>query len=220
MGRLVVVCNRVNPPSDQGGGTLGGVAVALSSALRAEGGMWFGWSGRIAAEFAGEVSRREQSGITFATIALDREDAEEYLTGYANRAIWPFFHSLPVPFAGESTTSYERITERFAASLAPLLAADDARGFGAGTMPAEEALATVVLERSDRPLVASNADLSASRVGGLGIDLAARFLRGLVETAGLVVHVRLIEGTDSQHVLEAIFKALGVALAEACRPRP
>jgi len=77
-----------------------------------------------------------------------------------------------------------------------------------------------VLERSDRPLVASNADLSASRVGGLGIDLAARFLHGLVETAGLVVHVRLIEGTDSQNVLEAIFKALGVALADACRPRP
>ena len=108
----------------------------------------------------------------------------------------------------------------FGRSLAPLLASEDARGFGTGTMPAEEALATVVLERSDRPLVASNADLSASRVGGLGIDLAARFLHGLVETAGLVVHVRLIEGTDSQHVLDAIFKALGVALAEACRPRP
>jgi imidazoleglycerol-phosphate dehydratase len=104
-------------------------------------------------------------------------------------------------------------------SLVALLDADGARGFGSGTMPADEALATVVLERADRPLVASNADLSASRVGGLGIDLAARFLRGLAESAGLVVHVRLIEGTDSQHVLDAIFKALGVALAEACRPR-
>jgi imidazoleglycerol-phosphate dehydratase len=105
-------------------------------------------------------------------------------------------------------------------ALGPLLDADGARGFGAGTMPADEALATVVIERAGRPLVASNADLSASRVGGLGIDLAARFLRGLAESAGLVVHVRLIEGTDSQHVLEAIFKALGVALSEACRARP
>jgi imidazoleglycerol-phosphate dehydratase len=105
-------------------------------------------------------------------------------------------------------------------ALAPLLDAEDAQGFGAGTMPADEALATVVIERADRPLVASNADLSASRVGGLGIDLAARFLRGLAESAGLVVHVRLIEGTDSQHVLDAIFKALGVALSEACRARP
>jgi imidazoleglycerol-phosphate dehydratase len=104
-------------------------------------------------------------------------------------------------------------------SFVGLLDEEDAPGFGSGIMPADEALATVVLERAGRPLVASNADLSASGVGGLGIDLAARFLRGLAETAGLVIHVRLIEGTDSQHVLEAIFKALGVALADACRPR-
>jgi imidazoleglycerol-phosphate dehydratase len=105
-------------------------------------------------------------------------------------------------------------------SLVALLDGEGARGFGDATMSADEALATVVVERAPRPLVASNADLSASHVGGLGIDLAARFLRGLAEAAGLVVHVRLIEGKDSQHVLEAIFKALGAALADACRPRP
>jgi imidazoleglycerol phosphate dehydratase HisB len=32
------------------------------------------------------------------------------------------------------------------------------------------------------------------------------------------VHVRLLEGQDRQHVLEAIFKALGIALGAACRP--
>ena len=37
--------------------------------------------------------------------------------------------------------------------------------------------------------------------------------------AETTLHVRLIEGSDTQHVLEAIFKALGVALAQACRPR-
>jgi imidazoleglycerol phosphate dehydratase HisB len=40
-----------------------------------------------------------------------------------------------------------------------------------------------------------------------------------VEGAGLTLHVRLIEGRDTQHVLEAIFKALGVALAQSCEPR-
>ena len=87
---------------------------------------------------------------------------------------------------------------------------------GAATMPADEALAMVVVERTDRPLVHSNADLTG--VGGLGTDLAARFLRSLAEAAGLTLHVRLIEGTDSDHVLEAIFKALGVALARATSP--
>jgi imidazoleglycerol-phosphate dehydratase len=84
-------------------------------------------------------------------------------------------------------------------------------------MPAHEALAQVVLEVSDRPLVASNVDLTEARAGGLASDLAARFLDELTRAASLTLHVRLIDGDDSQHVLEAIFKALGVALANACR---
>jgi imidazoleglycerol-phosphate dehydratase len=88
---------------------------------------------------------------------------------------------------------------------------------GHGMVPADEALATVVIEASGRALVASNVDLGPSRVGGLDTDLAARFLRGLADAAGLTIHVRLIEGEDTSHVLEAIFKALGVALAQATR---
>ncbi len=84
---------------------------------------------------------------------------------------------------------------------------------GEATVPADEALAMVVVERSGRPLVASNADLTGA--GGLGSDLAARFLRRLWEEAGLTIHVRLMEGEDTGHVLAAIFKALGVALARA-----
>jgi imidazoleglycerol-phosphate dehydratase len=84
---------------------------------------------------------------------------------------------------------------------------------GEATVPADEALAMVVVERSERPLVASNADLTGA--GGLGTDLAARFLDRLSEEAGLTVHVRLMEGDDTGHALAAIFKALGVALARA-----
>jgi imidazoleglycerol-phosphate dehydratase len=101
-------------------------------------------------------------------------------------------------------------------ALRPLLAGNGAAGRGFGITPADEALAMVVVEVSGRPLVASNADLTSTRAGGLRTDLAAAFLRGLSESAGLTIHVRLIEGEDSQHVLEAIFKALGVALARAC----
>jgi imidazoleglycerol-phosphate dehydratase len=65
--------------------------------------------------------------------------------------------------------------------------------------------------------VASNADLTSTRAGGLQADLAATFLDELADEAGLTIHVRLIEGEDSQHVLSAIFKALGIALANATR---
>jgi imidazoleglycerol-phosphate dehydratase len=100
-------------------------------------------------------------------------------------------------------------------TLRSLLSAPAARGHGTGTMATDEALATVVLEASGRPLVVSNVDLASSHVGGLESDLAARFFDALAEEAGLTIHVRLVEGEQSEHVVDAIFKALGVALAEA-----
>ena len=101
-------------------------------------------------------------------------------------------------------------------ALLGLLDAPGAAGRGTGIVAADEALAMVVVEHSGKPLVASNADLTSTKAGGLRTDLAAAFLNGLAESAGLTIHVRLFEGEDSGHVLEAIFKALGVALAQAC----
>ena len=72
-----------------------------------------------------------------------------------------------------------------------------------------------MLDTATKPLVASNADLTGA--GGLGTDLAARFLGRLADEAGLTIHVRLMEGEDTGHALAAIFKALGVALARASR---
>ena len=101
-------------------------------------------------------------------------------------------------------------------ALAPLLQADRSAGRGVGIVSADEALAMVVVEASGNPLVASNADLTSTRAGEHQTDLAAAFLHELAEAAGLTIHVRLMEGEDSQHVLTAIFRALGAALAEAC----
>jgi len=96
---------------------------------------------------------------------------------------------------------------------------EGARGHGSAAAAADEALAHVVLDASGRPLVVSNVDLSEARIGGLGTDLVASFLHEFAEGGGLTLHVRLIGGDDSQHVLEAIFKALGVAIAQAGGPR-
>ena len=104
-------------------------------------------------------------------------------------------------------------------ALAPELRAPNVDGYGSAVLPVDEALAQVVLEVSERPVLASNVDLSEARVGGLGSDLVTDFLRRFAEGAGITLHVRLVAGDDAQHVLEAMFKALGVALAEACRPR-
>jgi imidazoleglycerol-phosphate dehydratase len=104
-------------------------------------------------------------------------------------------------------------------ALSEALHAKGARRDGSAVVPADEALAQIALEASGRPLVVSNVDLSDMGVGGLATDLVARFLNEFAAGAGLTLHVRLIEGRDTHHVLEAIFKAFGEALAQACRPR-
>jgi imidazoleglycerol-phosphate dehydratase len=104
-------------------------------------------------------------------------------------------------------------------ALSEPLAAPGARRHGSAAVPADEALAHVALEASGRPLVVSNVDLSSAHVAGTGSDVLASFLAELSSGAGLTLHVRLIEGSETQHVLDAIFKALGVALAQAIRPR-
>ena len=120
---------------------------------------------------------------------------------------------------GEAEAEIVAAGRAFGRALYDSLHAERVRGYGSGVVPADEALAHVALEASGRPLVVSNIDLTDFRVGGLATDLAARFLEALADGAGLTLHVRLIEGRDPQHVLEAIFKSLGVALAQSCRPR-
>jgi imidazoleglycerol-phosphate dehydratase len=93
-------------------------------------------------------------------------------------------------------------------------------GRGWATVPAAEALASAALEADDEPRLVTNVDFSDRRVGGVGTDVASRFLRELADAAGLNLHVRLLEGDDPQHVLTAIFKAVGAALGQACRPVP
>jgi imidazoleglycerol-phosphate dehydratase len=117
----------------------------------------------------------------------------------------------PAPGEAEVAAAARALGE----ALSPPLHAADARGYGAATLPADEALAHVALEASSSPRLVTNVDLSEALIGGVGSDVVAAFLRGLAETAGLTLHVRLVDGEDPQHVLDAIFKTLGVALARA-----
>ena len=73
---------------------------------------------------------------------------------------------------------------------------------GWALVPAAEALASASLERDAEPRLVSNVEFSDQRVGGLATDVASRFLRELAESAQLNLHVRLLEGTDPQHVLD------------------
>jgi imidazoleglycerol-phosphate dehydratase len=110
--------------------------------------------------------------------------------------------------------------EALGRALAERLAAPRATGLGWAIVPADEALASAALERGDTPRLVTNVDFSGIRIGGVADDVASRFLEELARAAGLNLHVRLLEGDDPQHVLAAIFRSVGAALGQACRPAP
>ncbi|HET7573440.1 MAG TPA: hypothetical protein VFJ77_12325 [Gaiellaceae bacterium] len=118
---------------------------------------------------------------------------------------------------GEATAEVDAAADALGAALRDAVRAEGATGWGAATLTSAESLAHVALERSEEPLLVSNVDLTEARIAGLETDVVRRFLERLADRAGLVLHVRLLTGTDAQHVLEAIFKALGAALSLACR---
>jgi trehalose 6-phosphate synthase len=127
MGRLIVVSNRVNPPTGKGEETVGGLAMALAAALREYSGLWFGWSGRTTPEFTGQLSMQRVDGVTVATVDLEEADVEEYYNGYANKTLWPLFHYRTDLAAYDRAygEGYERVNQRFAETLRPLIEPGD-----------------------------------------------------------------------------------------------
>ncbi len=77
--------------------------------------------------------------------------------------------------------------------------------YGEATVPMDDALVQVALDAGGRPYFE----------GALPSDLYEHFFRSLALNADWTVHVRVIRGRDRHHVVEAAFKALGMAMARA-----
>jgi trehalose 6-phosphate synthase len=127
MSRLIVVSNRVTPPSGAGEESVGGLAMALAAALREYSGLWFGWSGKTTPEFTGQLAMLKVDGVTVATVDLEDADVDEYYNGYANKTLWPLFHyrSDLTAFDRAYGEGYERVNRRFAETLRPLIEPND-----------------------------------------------------------------------------------------------
>ena len=127
--RLVVISNRVAVPKARGAaGAQGGLAGALLSALKSRKGLWFGWSGEESdTGRTGNVDTTTNDGVTTATIDLSQRDIDEYYNGYANATLWPLFHYRLdlAKFERETGKGYERVNERFAQLVEPLIEPDD-----------------------------------------------------------------------------------------------
>ncbi len=94
----------------------------------------------------------------------------------------------------------------------------DKRGItrmGHAYVPMDEALAFVAIDLSGRAYAVIDAAFSAPMIGALPASLVAHFLETLATHAKMNLHARVLYGRDDHHKAEALFKALGRALAQA-----
>ena len=90
------------------------------------------------------------------------------------------------------------------AALAALLPATAAR-YGDRTMPMDEALVHCAIDLGGRPFYR----------GPIPSALYDHWMRSFSDNARATVHLRVLRGTDRHHVVEAAFKALGLAVRDA-----
>jgi len=127
LARLVIVSNRVVVPGRDGGTRAGGLAVSIHPVLRRHPGIWFGWSGQIAASARVTAKTIEHGQQSYVVIDLTEEDYQEYYNGYANRVLWPILHYRLdlAEFSRRDLGGYMRVNRLFATELHKLLRADD-----------------------------------------------------------------------------------------------
>ena len=94
------------------------------------------------------------------------------------------------------------------------------RRTGSAWMPMDEALAFCALDISGRPYLAFSASFLGPMCGTMDTQLAEEFFRAVAVNAGLTLHLRVAEGRNDHHKMEALFKAFGLALRDAAAVDP
>ncbi|MGH2808493.1 MAG: imidazoleglycerol-phosphate dehydratase HisB [Actinomycetota bacterium] len=160
------------------------------------------------------------------TVDLDEPGTVEAATGV------PFFDhmldqlgrhariSLQVSATGDLEVDAHHTVEDVGIALGEALsrALGDKRGirrYGDALVPMEESLAQAALDISGRPLLAYDAVIPAEQIGQYDVSLTEEFLHALARAGGLTLHVVLHRKKNAHHAVEAIFKAVAVALGAA-----
>ncbi len=94
------------------------------------------------------------------------------------------------------------------------------RRYGDATVPMDETLVTSAVDLSGRPFLVWKADVPNELLGNFSSQLAEEFWRAVSSAGLLTLHVVLLHGRNTHHIVETIFKATARALRAAVEPDP
>ncbi len=178
-----------------------------------------------------EINRKTGETAIRMALSLDGTGASSIRTGV------PFmehmltllarhgFFDLKVEAEGDLPVDAHHLVEDLGLVLGD--AFDEALGAKAGfarygwvALPMDEALVLVSVDLSGRPYLGLDLPLPSVLLGNFETELVEEFLRAFVNRAKCTLHLRLIAGSNTHHIIEAAFKGLGRALDMATTKDP
>ena len=79
----------------------------------------------------------------------------------------------------------------------------------------DETLVLCAIDLSGRPYLVFDADFTSERVGDMDTEMVKEFFYAVSYTAGMNLHIKVLEGGNQHHMIEAMFKSFARALDEA-----
>jgi imidazoleglycerol-phosphate dehydratase len=165
---------------------------------------------RLALNLDGEGKTQISTGVGFLDHMLDLLARHAYL-------------DLTVEARGDTAVDDHHTVEDVGICLGDAFqqALGDKKGiqrFGSASVPMEEARADVSVDLSGRPYLIYQTTKLPEKIGSFDTELTREFLGALANHGGINLHVSVPYGDNGHHIMEAIFKALAKALAQAIKP--
>ena len=179
------------------------------------------------------ATERRTTGETDITITVDVDG-----TGAVSASTGiPFFDhmldqlgrhggmDLSIDATGDLTVDAHHTVEDTGILLGKALgkALGDKRGvrrFSSASVPLDEALVDVSIDLSGRPFLYYDVEFPGEKILGdppFDPQLIEEFWRAVVTSAGITLHVSLVRGRNTHHIVESIFKSIARALRDAVR---
>lgn len=86
------------------------------------------------------------------------------------------------------------------------------RRFGYFILPMDETLVLASLDLSGRPYLNFQVPLTVDRVGTMDTEMVREFFYAISYSCGMNLHLKLLDGTNNHHIIEAAFKAFAKSL--------
>lgn len=173
-----------------------------------------------------EVNRSTKETDISVTLNLDGMGISEVSTGigFFDHMLEGFakhgFFDLKCSVKGDLQVDGHHTVEDTGIALGQAIAraVGDKKGisrYGYFILPMDDALALCAIDLSGRPYLNFDCTFPAERAGGLDTELVREFFYAVSYSAGMNLHIKLLDGINTHHMIEAVFKAFAKSLDQA-----